>query len=138
MKKILTAASIFVIVALGFILLSKPEAQPTPQTAGVNTSNKLSFANIVLDLQKGAQLIDVRTREEFEAGNIESSILLPLQDIERGILPDVQKDSMLYIYCRSGNRSAQAKKLLEKAGYTQVIDLGAMNDVEALGGKVIR
>ena len=98
----------------------------------------LSYSQIEQDLAGGAQLIDVRTPQEYSAGHIDDSYNLSLQQIQAGSLPDASQQDKLYIYCRSGNRSAQAKSLLESAGYTNVIDLGGMNEVSAIGGTVVQ
>lgn len=71
-------------------------------------------------------LLDVRTPAEYKSGYIPTADNLPLQVIENQ-LPAVPKDSLLILYCRSGNRSAQAKRILEKAGYTKVVDFGGIN-----------
>ena len=42
----------------------------------------------------------------------------------------IPKNSVLIVYCRSGNRSSQAANLLEELGYTEVYDLGAMSNWE--------
>ena len=60
-------------------------------------------------------------------------MLFPLQTIEAGQFPEVEKTNKIYVYCRSGNRSAQAEKLLKDQGYSNIVDLGAMSDVIALG-----
>ncbi|WP_353423247.1 DsrE/DsrF/DrsH-like family protein [Staphylococcus xylosus] len=70
-----------------------------------------------IELEKLAaqgQLIDVRTKEEYELGHIENSILHPVEDIEtfkKG------KDKVYFIYCKSGNRSAKASEYLSNQGY---------------------
>ena len=80
-------------------------------------------------------LLDVRTAEEFNDGHITGAKLHTLQQIEAGEMPQVSKNKKIYVYCRSGNRSAQAKGLLNDAGYSNVVDLGGVNDVMAIGGK---
>jgi rhodanese-related sulfurtransferase len=71
----------------------------------------------------GAQLVDVRTPREFEDSHIEGATNIPLADLETRLAElDVQRT--LVVYCRSGNRSGQASKLLCARGYT-VYDLGA-------------
>jgi phage shock protein E len=82
-------------------------------------------------------LYDVRTVEEFKSGYIETAVNLPLSDIQNGKTPDQNKDAKIYIYCRSGNRSAQAKQILEQAGFSNVIDLGGIQDVIKMGGKKV-
>ncbi len=92
------------------------------------------FAAIQDEIKQGALLLDVRTSEEFAAGHFENATNLPLAKIQSGEYPNVDKNTTIYVYCRSGNRSAQAKQLLEKAGFAKVEDLGGLGDVEKLGG----
>lgn len=75
-------------------------------------------------------LLDVRTQEEYDAGHIEGAILLPNETItdtdQPDILPDL--DAEILIYCRSGNRSAQAANKLVAQGYTNIYDFGGIID----------
>lgn len=74
-------------------------------------------------------ILDVRTKEEYDSGHIENSILIPVNDIEKeveNIFKD--KEQKILVYCRSGNRSSQASKLLVKMGYTNVYDFGGIKD----------
>lgn len=82
-------------------------------------------------LPAGTAIYDVRTPAEFASGHADGATLLPVTDIERGIYPDIAKDSSIAVYCRSGNRSAQATELLERAGYTNVTDMGGLADIES-------
>ena len=74
-------------------------------------------------------LVDVRTSEEYAAGHIPGAILIPLSELAAeadGQLPD--KDAKIIVYCRSGNRSAQAAELLDGLGYTRIYDMGGIVD----------
>ena len=85
-------------------------------------------AKIMIDKSIGI-IVDVRTPEEFNEGHIENAINLPVDEIEDKaleVLPD-QKEIYL-LYCRSGNRSAQAAKILESIGYEIIYDFGGIND----------
>ena len=115
---------------IGFFTVSAIRAQ--------DRSSRLSFSEVQHNLVSGAHLLDVRTKEEFDEGHFVRAELFPLQDIEAGKLPDISKDSKIYLYCRSGNRSSQAKALLEKAGYTDVTDLGGLAGVQRIGGNLTR
>ena len=92
------------------------------------------FAVIQSKIKDGAQLLDVRTAEEFDSGHFAGAINLDVEDIIAGKLPDAAKHAQLYVYCRSGNRSAQAVSLLKQAGFTNITDLGGLTDVESIGG----
>ncbi|MGI6715678.1 MAG: rhodanese-like domain-containing protein [Eubacteriales bacterium] len=76
----------------------------------------------------GALLVDVRTPQEYAAGHIPGSINIPLERILdiKNVIGD--KNTPLYVYCRSGRRSSQAAAELEKAGYRQVVNIGGIID----------
>ena len=77
-------------------------------------------------LQKGAQVVDVRTPAEFSTGHLPNAINIPLALIESGSpLPLKNKKQVLLLHCRSGARSAKAAKLLSDSGYINVFDLGS-------------
>ena len=75
----------------------------------------------------GALLLDVRTPEEFREGRIPGSRNLPLQELDRAPSVIEHENVPLYLYCRSGNRSATAARILRSMGYTNVKDLGGIN-----------
>lgn len=77
-------------------------------------------------------LVDVRAAEEFVSGHIPGSANIPLQEISQR-LSEIPKTKPVVVYCRSGNRSAQATQLLQKAGYTQIYDLGGILDWQEQG-----
>lgn len=80
-------------------------------------------------VKSGAFLLDVRTPGEFEGGHLDGATNIPVQVLEGKIatLP-AKKDQDIVIYCRSGARSATARQMLLKAGFTRVHDLGAMSN----------
>lgn len=80
-----------------------------------------------------AMILDVRTPEEYAAGHAKRAENLPLQDMQSGVMPTPKKDTPIYVYCRSGNRSSQAKQLLEQNGYTNVTDIGAYENTGKFG-----
>jgi rhodanese-related sulfurtransferase len=82
-------------------------------------------------------LLDVRTPEEFAGGYIDGAVNISLQELADR-LNDVPKDQPVVLYCRSGNRSAQAADLLREAGYTQVYDLGGVIQWEQAGFSLIQ
>lgn len=109
--------------------------------AGINGRSKsetaaLTFATVSENVAHGAKLYDVRTLDEYNAGHFSGAINFPLQDIQAGKLPDVAKDTQIYVYCHSGNRSGQSATLLKQAGYTHVVDLHGLSSVESMGGSL--
>ena len=131
MKIVLIISSILIASVFG-VLLFTGDKNTTSTTSLTN-----SFASVRADIDTGAQLLDVRTPEEFTAGYIEGASNYPLNKIQAGLEPTASKTTKVYVYCRSGNRSAEAKSILEKSGYADVVDLGAINEVVAMGGKQI-
>lgn len=128
-----------IIVIGGFLVLGRGNNGSSSDTQNTisEQSSQQTFSDIETALASGAQLIDVRTPEEFTDRHIDKAINLPLGDIEQGTLPEADKDTALYVYCRSGNRSAQSKELLNNAGYTNVTDLGGIEDVINIGGTAL-
>ena len=70
--------------------------------------------------------IDVRTPAEYAQGHLPGAINIPLNEI--GTVA-ANKNTPLMLYCRSGNRSGQAQKILQNKGYTQVENKGAYQDL---------
>jgi phage shock protein E len=74
-------------------------------------------------------LVDVRTLDEYNEGHIAGAILIPNESIgstQPAALPD--KEAVILIYCRSGNRSKQAADKLVAMGYTKIYDFGGIID----------
>lgn len=86
-------------------------------------------ARILLDENPAAVLIDVRTEEEYLAGHIPGSLLLPVEELADRLdeLPP-DKQTILVVYCRTGRRSAIAAQILLEAGYLAIYDLGGIAD----------
>jgi len=129
MNKILITIIATVVVIVGIVAVTSNE-----QTA--SQSNAVNYSAIQADVKTGAQLYDVRTSQEYDAGHFAGAENWSLQDMQAGKFPGVDKSTKLYVYCQSGNRSSQATRLLKEAGYTSVIDLGGLQDVQAAGGKL--
>ena len=74
-------------------------------------------------------ILDVRTREEYEAAHIPGAICIPNEGIG-GEAPDQLPDfgQLILVYCRSGNRSKQAAEKLVKLGYTNIVEFGGIHD----------
>lgn len=143
MKKYILISGIALITLAIFGFTKLPDATPKEAPAATGTSQALQptrkFTDIEQELAKGTSyLLDVRTPEEYNTSRFTNATLYPLQTIEAGTLPAISRDSTIYLYCRSGNRSAQASTLLKQAGFTNVIDLGGLTDVEQIGGTLVK
>lgn len=73
--------------------------------------------------KRGAQIVDVRSPEEYRGGHVGGSVNIPLQGLEKG-MGKLRKDLPVVTCCASGMRSASAKRLLESAGFTEVVNGG--------------
>ncbi len=85
-------------------------------------------------------VIDVRDAGEWQAGHLEGAAFIPYNQIERqigGVTGD--KQGKIYLYCRSGRRSALALESLKSAGYLDVENLGSMESAAtALGRPIVK
>ncbi len=79
-------------------------------------------------VKSGAYLVDVRTPEEFAAGHVKGSVNIPLDAIPQN-LSKFKGKSHIVVFCRSGNRSGQAKAFLNQNGFGNVINGGTWQDI---------
>ena len=74
-------------------------------------------------------VLDVREQNEFDAGHIPGAVLLPVGSIHEetaaSVIPEL--NSVVLVYCRSGNRSKTASKALVDLGYTNIYEFGGIN-----------
>ena len=70
-------------------------------------------------------VIDVRTPDEFDVGHVQGSQNIEWENIQQ-IQDSIKKDEKIYLYCRSGNRSGKATKILIDIGYKNVTNLGSL------------
>lgn len=90
-----------------------------------------SESDIKEKIKEGAYLVDVRTPTEFDGGNVKGSVNIPLDRIEVSLNKFKDKKNII-VFCRSGNRSSQAKSILERNGFTNVINGGTWQSVNQL------
>ena len=103
--------------------------------AACGASSKPSYRQITADeaaqmMQEETDfvLLDVRTQEEYVSGHIPGAICIPNETIGSEEIPDLpDKDQLILVYCRSGNRSKQASQKLAEQGYTNVVEFGGIN-----------
>ena len=74
-------------------------------------------------------ILDVRTAEEYSEKHIPGAINIPNETIGTEDIPELpDKEQLILVYCRSGNRSKQAAEKLVKLGYTNIVEFGGIND----------
>ncbi len=80
----------------------------------------------VYQMSKKGVLVDVRTKAEYERGHIPESINIELEHLDKILEKVPDKDTPLFVYCRSGRRSSRAKSSLKRAGYLDVTNIGGI------------
>ncbi len=93
------------------------------------TEISMSEAMEMMSSEEDYIILDVRTEEEFKQGHIPDAVCIPNEVIDKRAeteLPD--KEQLLLVYCRSGNRSKQASKKLVALGYSNVYEFGGIKD----------
>ena len=101
------------------------ESRPAKLDDGVLTPEQ---AKARMEENPDLILLDVRTQEEFEQGNIPGAVCLPNEMIAADMPFLFGKDAEILLYCRSGRRSADAAKKLRDMGFTNVFDFGGIID----------
>lgn len=139
MKKIVTAIAA-ALCALTLASCAAPVTAATPAptatAAAIATAMSGQYVKITAEEAKARMdsgdpviVLDVRTQEEYDAGHIAGAILIPnetIMDEQPAALPDLNAE--ILVYCRSGNRSAQAANKLVAMGYANVYDFGGIID----------
>lgn len=78
----------------------------------------------VLLKDPGAQLLDVRTKDEFAVSHLKDAQNICVTDTDfKQKVAHLDKDKPVYVYCKKGGRSAQASKILKELGFTKIFDL---------------
>ncbi len=79
-------------------------------------------------IKNGAYLVDVRTPGEFSGGSATGAVNIPLDKIQSQI-GQLKDKKNIVVFCRSGNRSSQAKSILEQNGFRNIINGGTWQNV---------
>ncbi|MFM6974791.1 MAG: rhodanese-like domain-containing protein [Agromyces sp.] len=79
-------------------------------------------------------IIDVRTPEEYAAGHLENAVNINWEGEFTSVIGELPKDGEYLLYCRSGNRAGQAKAFMDSSGYTNVTNLGSVQDAASATG----
>lgn len=122
--------SVIFVVAVSFFSIvgcaqvqSDTEKKVAVQTISAETAKKR------LDAEKGIVLLDVRTVAENNEKRIPGSVLIPVEVINSQAPEKLKdKDAVIFVYCRSGSRSTIAAQALAKMNYTNVHNLGGINN----------
>ena len=127
-KKILLVVAIVISICVVVVVIIK--------VLGKGENKNMGYKQITMDeameifKQPGEYIIlDVRTFEEFNGGHIPGAICIPNENIGSEPLAELSdKDQLIYVYCRSGNRSKKAAQKLVDMGYTNIVEFGGIID----------
>ena len=112
-------------ILMTLLLLSGCATQSAEKTYRQITMEE---AITMMEEETGYIILDVRTAQEYSEKHIPGAINIANESIgteDISELPD--KDQLILVYCRSGNRSKQASEKLVKLGYTNIIEIGGIN-----------
>ena len=102
-------------------------AAPAEET----TYRQVNMDEAITMMEEGSGyiILDVRTPEEFAEKHIPGAINVANETIGTDEIPELpDKDQLILVYCRSGNRSKQASEKLVALGYTNIVEVGGIND----------
>lgn len=86
-------------------------------------------AKNLMDTEINYIILDTRTEAEFAEGHIKNAVLIPYDEIlNRAEKELTDKEQLILVYCRSGNRSKKASQNLAELGYTNVKEFGGIKD----------
>lgn len=98
-----------------------------------STAPEVEAASVV-DMVESRIVIDVRTPAEYAAGHIAGAQNINVEAADFGSkLASLDKDGSYLVYCHSGRRSGIAAAQMASAGFTDIVDGGAMADLIAAG-----
>ncbi|MGM9974252.1 MAG: rhodanese-like domain-containing protein [Clostridiaceae bacterium] len=123
-----------ILLATALIIITMASA--CSKEKGIGASSDKSFMTIsseeakrIMENEENYIILDVRTEEEYKKGHIPEAINIPNEEISIETTNNLtDKDQLILVYCRSGNRSKEASKKLVELGYTNVYDFGGIND----------
>ena len=115
----------FLLVLVALTACSEHAKEDTTGYTQISTEE----AKSLMESEENYIILDVRTKEEYEEKHIPGAVLVPNETIGEEEIPQLpDKDQMILVYCRSGNRSKQAAEKLVALGYTNVVEFGGIND----------
>ena len=113
-------------ILMVLLLLSGCATQSTEKTYRQITMEE---AVTMMEEETGYIILDVRTAQEYSEKHIPGAINIANESIGTEDIPELpDKDQLILVYCRSGNRSKQASEKLVKLGYTNIVEFGGIND----------
>ena len=131
MKRLTAILPATVITMLAALIFTGCGSSADDKTAGdKKTYRQVSpeEAAAMMEEETDYIILDVRTQEEYETAHIPGAICIPNETIGTEDIPELpDKEQLILVYCRSGNRSKQASEKLAKHGYTNIVEFGGIN-----------
>lgn len=128
---IIFVSSLILAAISGCISTTKPPEKAQYTDVSVQQAREMIDSGDVL-------ILDVRTQEEYNAGHIKNSTLIPVQVLDKR-LNELPRDKKILVYCRSGSRSAQASQILVNNGFKEIYNMkGGITDWTNAGYDVIK
>lgn len=112
-------------ILMALLLLSGCATQSAEKTYRQITTKE---AVTMMEEETGYIILDVRTAQEYSEKHIPGAINIANETIGTEDIPELpDKEQLILVYCRSGNRSKQASEKLVKLGYTNIVEFGGIN-----------
>jgi rhodanese-related sulfurtransferase len=126
MKRIITAIAIVATLGSGGLALSActPSEGNSPMAA--------------VDFTADTIVIDVRTPEEFDTGHLAGAVNISWEGAEfMDTVSQLDKAAHYVLYCRSGNRAGKALDMMTSMGFTNVQNLGSVDEAAQTTGLAV-
>lgn len=130
MKKVIYIIVLIIIIVGGFALVIENKENRIDNKEE-SVIKYVSMDEIVQIMNENSNyiILDVRSMQEYNEGHIPNAICIPNETISEDIINKLpNKEQLILIYCRSGNRSKQAAQKLKNLGYTNLIEFGGIID----------
>ena len=123
---------LFLVLLTGLLLLTGCGSSGKP--AGGSSQPKAFYRQVsaadaaaLMESESDYIILDVRTQTEYDEAHIPGAICIPNETIGSEAIPALpDKDQLILVYCRSGNRSKQAAQKLAEQGYTNIVEFGGI------------
>jgi phage shock protein E len=110
---------------------------------GRSDSSKLAPATFVAERDPGAPVLDVRTPREYASGHLAGAINIDVNASDFSARIDrlaarraLAEDRPVYLYCRSGNRSGKAVRILRQKGFQEAYNIGGLSALRGAGARI--
>lgn len=103
--------------------LSQPDSCGAACDVNISTVKPAEFAKQTKEAN--IVVLDVRTKEEFDQGHLAGAVNIDFNNTTafNDFVSQLDKNKKYLVYCRSGNRSGQAMKMMQDKGFTQITNL---------------